>query len=58
MSERLKNLEEFYVKNCDTLEEIFEAQVLNADESHVATTTTQSITEETNKFVFPKLTKL
>ncbi|XP_017977012.1 PREDICTED: uncharacterized protein LOC18600324 [Theobroma cacao] len=58
MRARLQNLEEFRIRECDSLEEIFEHEVLNTNDLH-SVTATQSIAEETTtNFVFPKLTYL
>ncbi|OMO62926.1 Cc-nbs-lrr resistance protein [Corchorus olitorius] len=47
---RLEKLEELRIHNCDSLEEIFEAQCCSTIESHVS--------ESSVSFVFPKLTYL
>ncbi|XVF57350.1 hypothetical protein PTKIN_Ptkin06aG0198100 [Pterospermum kingtungense] len=59
MHERLQNLQRFDLADCDSLDEIFEPQVLNADELHAVTATQSIVVEEaTTNFVFPKLTYL
>ncbi|XVF31255.1 hypothetical protein REPUB_Repub16aG0129700 [Reevesia pubescens] len=49
MRGRLHNLEDFQLIKCDSLEVIFEPQVLNANEAHAVTNT---------NFVFPEVTYL
>ncbi|EOY11255.1 NB-ARC domain-containing disease resistance protein, putative isoform 2 [Theobroma cacao] len=58
MRARLQNLEDFRIRGCDSLEEIFEHEALNTNDLH-SVTATQSIAEETTtNFVFPTLTYL
>ncbi|OMO62370.1 Ribosomal protein S7e [Corchorus capsularis] len=55
MSERLQNLEELRIKGCDSLEELFEPQVLNANKFHQVTATESIVEEASVNFVFHKL---
>ncbi|GMI78894.1 hypothetical protein HRI_001558700 [Hibiscus trionum] len=59
MVERLEELAELLIKNCDSFEEIIRPQGIIANESH-AVTAPQSMAAETvtTKFAFPKLTCL
>ncbi|GLU09184.1 hypothetical protein SLE2022_260570 [Rubroshorea leprosula] len=55
---RLQNLGELQISDCALLEEIFESQGLDADESKAQITAQSALVETTPNFVFPKVTSL
>ncbi|GLU09193.1 hypothetical protein SLE2022_260660 [Rubroshorea leprosula] len=55
---RLQNLGEVLIRNCVSLEEIFEPQGLDANESEAQITAQSALVETTPNFVFPKVTSL
>ncbi|GKV01648.1 hypothetical protein SLEP1_g14187 [Rubroshorea leprosula] len=55
---RLQNLGKLLISNCASLEEIFEPQGLDADESEAQITAQLALVETTPNFVFPKVTSL
>ncbi|GLU09192.1 hypothetical protein SLE2022_260650 [Rubroshorea leprosula] len=55
---RLQNLGELLIRNCVSLEEIFEPQGLDADELEAQITAQSALVETTPNFVFPKVTSL
>ncbi|GKV01641.1 hypothetical protein SLEP1_g14181 [Rubroshorea leprosula] len=55
---RLQNLGELQISDCASLEEIFEPQGLDADESEAQIIAQSALVETTPNFVFPKVTSL
>ncbi|GKV25931.1 hypothetical protein SLEP1_g35303 [Rubroshorea leprosula] len=58
MLERLQRLDELGIWGCDSLEEIFESQGLDAGQSQTQKFTPPTLMASVVKFVFPKLTQL
>ncbi|GKV19444.1 hypothetical protein SLEP1_g29705 [Rubroshorea leprosula] len=55
MVRRLQNLDKLLTRNCVSLEEIFEPQGLDADESEAQIIAQLALVETTPNFVFPKI---
>ncbi|GKV47935.1 hypothetical protein SLEP1_g54786 [Rubroshorea leprosula] len=58
MLEKVQRLDKLEIWGCDSLEEIFESQGLDAGQSQTQKSTPPILTESVAKFVFPKLTQL